>query len=197
MSKKIPNRADELAFHALKKAFEENKIHLCLVESKINRPSSPVYNPWEVLLPILIPVVLGLILILAVGPIFGLFFMVAMIMVSSNLVRKKLEQKLLERTRAYLLSDYDNFCRLWAFGGIVLVNAENKKLGCIAPDGDWKEFVIKNFADLMVDKAEQSALEAQPEKAEKPKDEPPAPETGTSNARSRATGGRSSRDRRR
>ena len=37
MTKKIYNRADELVFHALKKAFAENKIHLCLVESKINR----------------------------------------------------------------------------------------------------------------------------------------------------------------
>ena len=166
MSKRIPNRADELAFHALQKAFAENKIHLCLVESKINRPASPIYNPWEVLLPILTPVVLGLILILAVGPIFGLFFMVAMIMVSSNLVKKKFEQKLLERARAYLLSDYENFCRLWDFGGIVLVNAENKKLGCIAPDGDWKEFVIKNYADLMVEKKEETPLP--PPQEEKP-----------------------------
>ncbi len=150
--RKKPNRADELAYHALKTAVEENKIHLCLVESRINRPTSPVYNPWEVLLPVLLPVVLGLILILAVGPIFGLVFMVAAILVSSNLVKKKLEQKLMERTRDFLLSGYENFCSLWAFGGPVLVNAENKKLGCIAPEGDWQEFVIRNFADLMIEK---------------------------------------------
>lgn len=174
MRKKIPNRADELAFNALKKGMEENKIHLCLVESKINRPSSPVYNPWEVLLPILVPVVLGLILILAVGPIFGLFFMVAMIMISSNLVKKKLEQKLMERSRAYLLSNYENFCKLWDFGGVVLVNAENKKAGCIAPDGDWREFVVKNFAELMVEKHEEPAP-APEETKEEPKDETPRP----------------------
>lgn len=172
MVKKIPNRAEELAYHALHKAIEENKLHICLVESKINRPASPVYNPWEVLLPTLVPVILGLILILAVGPIFGLVFMIAAILVSSNLVKKKLESKLLERTRMYLLSGYDNFCQLWDFGGIVLVNAENKKIGCLAPDGDWKEFVVKNFADLMIDKPVEAPAVEEP-KQEEPKDETP------------------------
>ncbi len=171
MVKKFPNRAEELAYHALKKAMEEEKLHLCLVESKINRPTSPVYNPWEVLLPVLLPVVLGLILILAVGPIFGLVFMIAAILVSSNLVRKKLENKLLERTRTHLLSGYDNFCQLWDFGGIVLVNAENKKIGCLAPDGDWKEFVVKNFADLMIEKPVETPTPE--ESKEEPKDETP------------------------
>ncbi len=176
MAKKLPNRAEEMAYHALKKAVEENKLHLCLVESKINRPNSPVYNPWEVLLPALLPVILGLILILAVGPIFGLVFMIAAIMVSANLVKKKLDTKLLDRTRSYLLSGYDNFCQLWEFGGIVLVNAENKKIGCLAPDGDWKEFAVKNFADLMIEKpAEEPAPQEEPkeELREEPKDETP------------------------
>lgn len=158
MRKKIPNRADELAYHAFTQALEQNKIHLALIESKINRPASPVYNPWEVLLPILLPVVLGLILILAVGPIFGLVFMGAAIIASSNLVKKQLEQRLMLRTRAMLLAGYDDFCRLWEFGGLVLVNAENKKLGCIAAEGDWKEFVIRNFADLMIEKPSQPEL---------------------------------------
>ena len=76
MGKKIRNRADEMIFCTLQKAINQEKIQLCLLESKINRPTSPVYNPWEVLLPILIPTILGLILIMTVGPIFGLVFMV-------------------------------------------------------------------------------------------------------------------------
>lgn len=173
MTKKICSRADELAFHALQKAMAENKIHLCLMGSKINRPSSPIYNPWEVLLPILLPVILGLILILSVGAIFGLFFMVAMIMISSNLVKKKLDHRLLARAQDFLLSNYDNCCNLWSFGGVVLVNAENKKIGCISPDADWKEFVVKNFANLMVEKKEPPQTEEPSEK----KDETPRSRT--------------------
>ena len=32
------------------------------------------------------------------------------------------------------------------------MNADNKTIGCVAPEGDWKDFVVINFADLMVDK---------------------------------------------
>ena len=154
VTKKVKNRADELIFHALKKAVEEDKIHICLINSRINKPSSPVYNPWEMLLPILVPVLIGLILILAVGPLFGLFFMVGLIMVSSTLVKKKLDNLLLDRSKAFLLSDFDNCNKLWDFGGVVLVNAENKNLGCVSPDADWKEFVVRNFSDLMIEKKE-------------------------------------------
>ena len=149
---KKTNKADILIFKALQKAIAEDRLHLCLISSKINVPGSPVYNPWEVLLPALLPVVLGLFLIWAAGILWGLAFMVAGIMLSSNLVRKKLEQRLFDRTRALLTADYDSCCRLWEFGGIVLVNAVDKSQGCIAPDGNWKEFVVLHFADLMTDK---------------------------------------------
>ena len=153
-NKKRINRADELVFKAFKKAVEDGKIHICLINSRINRPASPVYNPWEMLLPVLVPVIIGLILILAVGPLFGLFFMVGLIMVSSTLVRKKQDHQLLERSKNFLLSDFENCNKLWDFGGVVLVNAENKKSGCVSPDADWKEFVSRNFSDLMVEKKE-------------------------------------------
>ena len=103
MGKRIKNRADEMVFSALQKAIAQELIQLCLVESKVNRPTSPVYNPWEVLLPMLIPVVLGLILIMTAGPIFGLVFMVIAIFTSSNLIKKKLEDRLFDRAKAFML----------------------------------------------------------------------------------------------
>lgn len=145
------NRADSLTFKALQKAVAQDKLRLYLDYTKINRSGSPVYNPWECLLPILIPILIGLILIISVGVIFGLFFIVAMTMVYSTKIKKKLHRIMIERTKNYMVSSYDNCEKLWKFGGIVLVNAENKKLGCVSPDGDWKEFVILNFSDLMLD----------------------------------------------
>ncbi len=172
MGKKICNRADEMAFHALQKALEQEKMKLCLLESKINRPTSPVYNPWEVLLPMLVPTILGLILIMSVGPIFGLVFMVAAIFAVSNLVKKKLDSRLYERSKNFLTSSYENFNKLWDFGGIVLVNSANQKQACISPEADWKDFVIQNFADLMVDKPEAQQQETPQEEV---KDETPRP----------------------
>lgn len=71
MVKRI-NKADAMAFKALQKAISEDKLHICLINSKINVPGSPVYNPWELLLPILIPVLIGFILIGLVGILLGL-----------------------------------------------------------------------------------------------------------------------------
>ena len=148
----MATKADKMVFRALKTAVEKDQLRLYMDYGKVNRPGSPIYNPWECLLPILIPVLIGLMLIILVGVIFGLLFIVAMIMVYSTYFKKKLYHKVIERTKAYLISSYENCENLWKFGGIVLVNAENKKLGCVAPEGDWKEFVILNFSDYMLDK---------------------------------------------
>lgn len=151
---KKPSKADKLIYKALKKAVELDKLRIYLDYGKINRPLSPVYDPWECLLPILVPVMIGLALILSVGVFFGLAFIVAMILVYSTYFKKKVYRHLIERTKNYLTRDYSNCEKLWNFGGIVLVNAKNKKLGCVSPEGDWKEFVVRNFSEYMTDKEE-------------------------------------------
>jgi hypothetical protein len=150
MAKRM-NKADSLVFKALQKAFDEDKLHLCLINSKINIPGSPVYNPWETLLPILCPVMLGLILIWGIGILWGLVVMIAGIMLSSNLVKKRMEQRLFDRSKKFFTSSYSSCNQLWDFGGIVLVKAEDKKQGCIAPEGNWKNFVILNFSEYMTE----------------------------------------------
>lgn len=151
MTKRI-NKADRMLFNALKKAIDEGKIHLCLINSKVNIPGSKIYNPWEMLLPILLPVLLGLILIGVVGILVGISIMTIGIFLSSNLVKKKMEARLMDRALKMFTSDYATCEEMWQFGGLVLVKADDKKYGCIAPEGDWKEFVVKHFAELMVDK---------------------------------------------
>ena len=150
--KKTTNRADILAFNALQRAVEQDKLRLYLDCGRINRPSSPIYNPWENLLPILVPVLIGLLLILTAGVLFGLAFIVEMVFVYSHYFKKKQERKVIERAKQYLISDIEKCNEIWDFGGLVLVNADNKKLGCVSPEGDWKEFVILHFSDLMISK---------------------------------------------
>lgn len=165
MAKRI-NRADKLVFKALQKAIAEDKLHICLISSKINVPGSPVYNPWENLLPVFIPVMSGLFLIWLAGILWGLIFMTAGIVLSSHLVKKEMEQRLFNRAKSFLTSDYESCCTLWDFGGIVLVKADDKRQGCIAPEGNWREFVILNFSEFMTEKAPvQTVIEDTDEKA--------------------------------
>ncbi len=152
MNMKSPNKADVLVYKALKTAINQDKLRLYLDYVKINKPQSPVYDPWETLLPILVPVLIGLALIVSVGVIIGLLCIGILVQIFSVYFKKKIYKRLVERTKNYLMSGYDNCEKLWKWGGIVLVNTDNKKIGCVAPDGDWKDFVIINYADLMIEK---------------------------------------------
>lgn len=158
MVKRI-NKADKLTFKALQTAIEKQDLQMALISSKINIPTSPVYNPWEVLLPTLVPAMVGLILIGLAGIIFGLLFMIAGIMLSSNIVKKKMEQRLFERAKTYFLSGYEACNELWEFGGIVLINSNNKKLCCVSPEGNWKEFIVLNYSQYMTDKKQEETTQ--------------------------------------
>ena len=152
MSVKSVNKANVLVYKALKTAISQDKLRLYLDYGKINRPQSPVYDPWETLLPILVPVLIGLALIVSVGVIVGLLCIGVLVQIFSVYFKKKIYRRVVDRTKNYLMSGYDSCEKLWNWGGIVLVNTDNKKIGCVAPDGDWKEFVIINYSDLMIEK---------------------------------------------
>ena len=91
--------------------------------------------------------------------------MITGLLLSANFIKKKMEQRLLERAKEQISSDYESCCRLWDFGGVVLVKTDDKKQGCIAPDANWKEFIILNFSDFMTDKKEAAQPENDNEKA--------------------------------
>ncbi len=146
------NKADSLKYKALKQAIEIGDAKIALYSNNLNKPNSPIYNPWELLLPILAPTLLGLILILTVGVIVGLLLMAAMIVISNTYVKKHLQTRLVKRAKDYMLSGYENMQNIWAYGTIIIINAADTKNSCIAPDGNWKDFVILNFADYMANK---------------------------------------------
>lgn len=162
---KKPSKADLLIYKALNKAIENDKLRIYLDYGKVNRPGSPVYDPWECLLPILVPIMVGLALIVSAGVLFGLLFIVGMILVYTTYFKKKIYRRLIERTKSYITFDYDNCVNLWNFGGLVFVNAENKKLGCVSPEGDWKDFVVLNFSEYMTENKEEKTNEAEPAKS--------------------------------
>ena len=156
------NKADMLIYKAFKRALQENLLRLYLVSSKLNRPNSPVYNPWENLVPLLVPLIIGVVLIFMVGIFFGLAFIIGMVLVYNFYFKKIIDKRLLERTKKYVAIDFEHCQELWNFGGIILATHENKKIGCISPEGDWKEFVVQNFADFMVDKKTEDNKNEQP-----------------------------------
>ena len=154
MTKSTISKRDGMIFKALQKAVSNDKLRIYLDYGKVNRPNSPIYNAWESLLPILIPLLIGVFMILSIGVLFGLLFIIGMIIVYTTYFKKKLYMRVIERTKAHLTTNITLCQDLWNFGGIVLVSTEDNKNGCVSPDGDWKEFVVKNFSDYMIEKTE-------------------------------------------
>ena len=81
----------------------------------------------------------------------GLFFISASMMGYSLYYKKILHKKLIERTKNYITQRYENLENLWHKGGLIFVVTENKNIGTLSPDGSWKDFIVKNFSELMTD----------------------------------------------
>ena len=146
-----PTKQDLLIYKALRRAIDEDLLRVYLDYSRVSRPTSPVYDPWECLMPILLPVLFGLFLMIAVNLLFGLIIIAASILLYTTYVRKKLHKRLIARTKYLLARDYRSMVDFWKFGGLILVNRDNRKIGCVAPEGDWKDFVVRNFAHCMTE----------------------------------------------
>ena len=150
-----PNRAEQLIYKAFKKALEQNLLYIYLDTDKMNRPNSPIYNPWENLLPLLLPVIIGLALILSKSVFYGLAFIIGTIILYKFGIRHLISKILLKRAKKYLTQDFRHCEKLWKFGGLVLAAAANRKVSCIAPDGSWKDYIVENFSYLMTEEQEE------------------------------------------
>ena len=108
MSAKSVNKANILVYKALKTAISQDKLRLYLDYGKINKPQSPVYDPWETLLPILVPVLIGLALIVSVGVIVGLLCIGVLVQIFSVYFKKKIYRRVVERTKNYWMKGTQN-----------------------------------------------------------------------------------------
>lgn len=148
--KKIsPNKADSMTYEAFKTALDKKEINLYINDKVLNKPGMIVYNPWENLLPKLIPLIIGLFL-LYFNIIIGLIIIIGSVAVGEKLFKKQNSSKLFERTKSYVLNSYENLEEMWEIGSIILSSSENKKKVCISPSDNWKEFIVKNFAKYMI-----------------------------------------------
>lgn len=150
-----PNKAERLIYKAFKKAITERLLYIYLDTQKLNQPGCPIYNPWENLLPLLISIIVGLYLIIYQNIFIGLAFIIGMVIIHILGFKRLIGKLLLNRAKKYMLRDFECCEKLWNFGGLVLATAANRKIGCIAPDDDWKDFVVQHFAYLMTEPQEE------------------------------------------
>jgi len=150
-----PNKAERLIYKALKIAITEKLLYIYIDAKTVNRPTSPIYNPWENLLPLLIPIIIALYVIIYQNIFIGLAFIIGMVLLHILGIKRLIGRLLLIRARKYILKDFACCEKLWDSGGVVMAMAANRKIACIAPEDDWKDFVVQHFAYLMTEPQEE------------------------------------------
>ncbi|MDD4556017.1 MAG: hypothetical protein PHE89_01625 [Alphaproteobacteria bacterium] len=165
MATKKPNKADLMTYKALQKAVEENKLKIFVNDIILNKPGIAVYNPWENLLPKLLPVLIGF-FVLFFSVILGLIIIIGSLALNERICKKKLNIRFYNRTKEYVLKSYDTYDEIWQLGGLILADSENKKNSCLSPEENWKEYIIHNFSELMIDKKEEKPEEKVEDKKE-------------------------------
>jgi len=145
------NRRDLLMYNAMVKAIEQKMVRVAINFGVLNKVGSPVYNPWENLLPILSPLILGLVMMFMSGIIGGMVIMLLGLMLYGMFFKTVVSAILENRTVAYITKNYEQWQTIWDMGGITVLSTLYANVGCASPEGDWKQFVALNISDLMVE----------------------------------------------
>jgi len=123
----------------LAEAYMADRIRIQIDFMRLNRTGSPVFDPWENVVPLL-----GLLLVsLAVMPfnlVAGTLALIGAMFLYAFLVRPWLARRVRDRTIESMLKNAHNWQVLWSYGGIVVTLTDNPRIGVVSPGGNWRSF---------------------------------------------------------
>ncbi|SOD92293.1 hypothetical protein [Caenispirillum bisanense] len=142
-----PNKRDVVLHERLQEAYDDGRLIVHTDFMRLNRTDSPVFSPWINVVPLLALLLLALILLFVAGLLVGTVALVFAVLVYVLAIRPWTANTVHKRALALMMSDAGSWMRLWAFGGIVLQLSANPRIGVAAPDGDWRAFASRYFAE--------------------------------------------------
>jgi hypothetical protein len=147
----------------LTEAYMADRIRIHVDFNRLNRTGSPVFDPWENVVP-LVTLLLGSLAIMPFDLVAGTVALVVAMFGYAFLVRPWVADRLRKRTIENMLRNAHNWQVLWSFGGVVVTLVQNPRIGVVAPGGDWRGFA-RRF---------QSGQELGPGLGERPGSAPPS-----------------------
>ncbi|MGD9637596.1 MAG: hypothetical protein AB7U85_00885 [Alphaproteobacteria bacterium] len=162
------NRADILKFKAMKTALIDGKAQIYINFKQLNRKNSPFFNPWENILPLLFVAVFSLVMMFSSGAISGILILLAGVISYIKVFPFFMQDIMKQRVLFYSINDINNWNKMWQFRGVTIKVASNPRIVCKSYEDDWRDFVVINFADLMIEKKVLTQSQEKPKELEAP-----------------------------
>lgn len=141
------NKRDVVLHERLQEAYDEGRLIVHTDFMRLNRTDSPVFSPWMNTVPLLVMLSIALVVLLWVGLLAGTVALIFAVLLYVLAVRPWTAQTVHRRAVALMMRDTASWMRMWAHGGIILQLAADRRVGCIAPDGDWRAFCSRYFME--------------------------------------------------
>jgi len=160
-------RRDRALYGRLIESYEADRISIYVDFDRLNAPKSPVFSPWENVVPLLIVFLLAIAAMLLLDLLFGIAAMLLGVIFYMFLVRPWISQRVYRRAIDAATGNLHNWIILWKLGGLVITLNYMDKTRCVSPDGDWRAFVTRYLPEMELD-----GVDAYSDFKSKPKEQP-------------------------
>ena len=143
------NSEDVMLQHRLRAACERGVVTIYTDPTRLNASGSPVFDPWENILPLLALLLVSMFLMLytLIGGVVALLVMVGAYLF---LVRPWIIERVRNRATRQMLVSVEYLDRIWAWGGVALTRADNPAIGAMAPSGSWRLFARRHLPEVVL-----------------------------------------------
>lgn len=165
---KMQERKRDRALYArLIESYQADRVGIFVDFDRLNHPKSPIWNPWENTVPLLVVLVVSIVVMFTVELLLGTAIMVLGVFFYLFIVRPWISQRVYRRAIDAATDNLHNWNILWKLGGLVVTLNFMNKTRCVSPDGDWKAFVTRYLPEMEMEGLEAyNAFNTTPKEAE-------------------------------
>jgi hypothetical protein len=136
---------DRLLFRSLRTGIEAGLVVVNINARRLNRAGSPVWDPWENVVPILGMLLLSTIVVFTMSQVIGVSLLLLSVIVHVAIFQPWIMHRVSLRAKSAAMDNVRNWDVLWRIGGLVVTYKSSQPVTCASPAGDWRGFVKQNL----------------------------------------------------